>query len=102
MAVASRAELRVTAVARSLLDFDTSYGLRPFLWLGLPMCIHRELLPRLKDRSDLSIVLLTYLMIRLLALSLSLWLGSAAGHRAHTLTTTPFPLPGDIYPPDSI
>ena len=30
MAVATRAELRMKAVARSLLDFDTSYGLGPF------------------------------------------------------------------------
>lgn len=39
---------------------------------------------------DHSMVLLTYLLIRLLALFLVSWLGSASDHRPHTPTTTIF------------
>ena len=42
---------------------------------------------------DLSIILLTLLLIWLLALFLLFWLGSATGHRSHTPTTTPFQYP---------
>lgn len=56
MAVATRAELRMKAVARSLLDFDTSYGLGPFLWVTLPMCIYRELPPRLIDHQSIHLL----------------------------------------------
>ena len=60
------------------------------------MRIYRDLLARQIDQQsphpfiDLSIILLTPLLIWLLAIFLLFWLGSATGHRSHTLTTTPF------------
>ena len=71
---------------------------RTFLWLGWLMRIYRELFarqikdshPRIHPSIDPSIVLLNYLPIRLLALFLLFWLGSATGHRPHTPTTIPF------------
>ena len=63
------------------------------------MCIYRELLTRQIDHQsphpfiDLPIMLLTLLLIWLLALFFLFWLGSAAGHRSHTPTTTPFQYP---------
>ena len=46
--------------------------------------------PRIHSFIDLSILLLTYLFIRLLTLFLLFWLGSATDHRSHTPTTTLF------------
>ena len=62
------------------------------------MYIYRDLPARLIDHSsthfyqsiDISIVLLTYLLIRPLALFLLFWLGSASDHRSRTPTTTLF------------
>ena len=63
------------------------------------MYTYRDLLARSIDHSfrhlsipsiEPSIVLLAYLLIRLLALFLLFWLGSASDHRPHTPTTTLF------------
>ncbi len=52
--------------------------------------IHRSISLNINWLIDPSIVLLTYLLIRLLALSFLFWLVSASDHRSRTPTTTPF------------